>query len=77
MDMHEMKRIEQDQLESMIREAQVQRDGELKELVLRGARAIAKFLRTVGESIREAYEAERIRSASQADSAMRRWETRY
>ncbi len=77
MDLSEMKSIEQDQLESLVREAQAQRDRELKAWIARGAKAVAKFFRTVGESIREAYEAERIRSSSQADSAMRRWADRY
>jgi len=73
MDLKEMSRIEQDQLEALVREAQVRRDRELKDMIVRAARAVAKFLRTVGESIGEAYEAERIRSSSQAESAMRRW----
>jgi len=73
MDLKEMSRIEQDQLEALVREAQVRRDRELKDMIVRAAKAVAKFLRTVGESIGEAYEAERIRSSSQAESAMRRW----
>ena len=73
MDLKEMSRIEQDQLEALVREAQVRRDRELKDMIVRAAKAVAKFLRTVGESIDEAYEAERIRSSSQAESAMRRW----
>lgn len=73
MDLKEMSRIEQDQLEALVREAQVRRDRELKNMIVRAAKAVAKFLRTVGESIGEAYEAERIRSSSQAESAMRRW----
>src|SRR5690348_11234480 len=70
MDLKEMTRIEQDQLEWMIREAQSHRDRELRDMIVRAAKAVAKFLRIVGESIREAYEAERIRSSSQADAAM-------
>ncbi len=77
MNLGEMKRIEQDQLERLIREAQAERDRELRGLIVRGAKAVATFFRTLGESIREAYEAERIRSSSQADSAMRRWANRY
>ena len=77
MDLNEVRRIEQDQLEALVREAQAERDRELKELIVRAAKAVAKFFRVVGESIREAYEAERIRSSSQADSAMRRWANRY
>ena len=73
MDMREMKRIEQDQLESLVREAQAQRDRELKELIVRGAKALAKFFRTVGEAIREAADAQRIGSWSQSDRRANRY----
>lgn len=73
MDMREMKRIEQDQLEALIREAQAQRDHELKELIVRAAKAVAKFFRTVAEAIREAGDAERIGSWSQSDRRANRY----
>jgi len=77
MDHSDMMRIERAQMDTLVREAQVERSHEVKEAILRAARAVAKFLRIVGDSIREAYEAERIRSSSHAASAMRRWENKH
>jgi hypothetical protein len=77
MDHSEMARIERAQLDTLVREAQVERNNQLKEAIVAWAKAVARFLRVVGDSIREAYEAERIRSSSQAESAMRRWQGKY
>ena len=76
-DYNDMKWIEQAELDTLVREMRAKRDRDLKERIARGAKAVARFFRAVGESIREAYEAERIRSSSQADSAMHRWSNRY
>lgn len=77
MDYYDMKWIEQAELDTLVREMRARRNREARARIVRGAKAVAKFFRTVGESIREAYEAERIRSSSQADSALRRWADRY
>ena len=77
MDYNDMKWIEQAELDTLVREMRAERDRELRERIARGAKAVAKFFRMLAGAIREAYEAERIRSSSQADSAMRRWANRY
>lgn len=73
MDYNDVKWIEQAELDTLVREMRAQRDRDIKQAIARAAKAVARFFRTLGEAIREAYEAERIRSASQAESAMRRW----
>lgn len=65
------------ELETLVREAQAERDRQLKELIVRGAKAIARLTRTVGSAISAAYEAERKRTASNADTALRRWAGPY
>lgn len=77
MDYNDMKWIEQAELDTLVREMRAQRNLVLQDRIAQGAKAVAKFFRILGEAIREAYEAERIRSSSQADSAMRRWANRY
>lgn len=61
------------ELETLIREAQAERDRQLKELIVRGAKAVARFGRTLGSALTAAYEAERKRTAANAGTSLHRW----
>lgn len=67
-----VKPLNADELEALIREAQAERDRQLKEFVVRGAKAVAKLARTVGSAIGAAYDAERKRTAANANNVLRR-----
>jgi hypothetical protein len=75
MSYYEVKAVDPDQLEALIREAQAERDRQLKALIVRGAKAVAKFFRTVAAAMAEAYEAERRRTAANARSTLRQYGT--
>jgi hypothetical protein len=69
-----VKPLNADELEALVREAQAERDRQLKEFIVRGAKAVARLARTVGSAISAAYDAERKRTAANAGHAMhRRW----
>ncbi|HSN21731.1 MAG TPA: hypothetical protein VLS49_13700 [Usitatibacter sp.] len=70
---YEVKPISADQLDALVRAAQAERDRQIKEGIVRGAKAVARFFRTVARAVGEAYEAERHRTAAHARSAMRHW----
>jgi hypothetical protein len=71
---YKVKPVSAEELENLVRAAKAERDRQVREAVVRGAKAVAKFFRTVSEAMSEAYEAERKRSTSQAKNAMQqRW----
>ena len=70
---YQVKPMGAEELDGLVRAAQAERNRALKEAIVRGAKAVARFFRTVACAISEAYEAERKRTAAQADSAMRHW----
>lgn len=70
---YQVKPVSAEQLDALVRAAKAERDRQLKEAIVRGAKAVAKFFRTVSDAVAEAYEAERKRTASQAANVMQRW----
>lgn len=71
MSSYEVKPVSAEELDALVRAAQAERDRQLKAAIVRGAKAVATFFRTVAEAVSEAYEAERRRSEAQARSALR------
>jgi hypothetical protein len=71
---YKVKRVSAEELENLVRAAKAERDRQVRDAVVRGAKAVAKFFRTVSDAVGEAYEAERKRTAGEAKNAMQqRW----
>jgi DNA-binding NtrC family response regulator len=74
MSSYEAKPVSAEELDALVRAAQAERDRQLKQAIVRGAKSVAKFFRTVSAAMSEAYEAERRRTAENAASSInQRW----
>jgi len=71
MSSYEVKPVSAEELDAIVRAGQAERDRQIREGIVRAARAVAKFFRTVAAAVSEAYEAERKRTEAQARTAMR------
>jgi hypothetical protein len=70
---YKVKPVSAEELENLVRAAKAERDRQLRDGIVRAAKAVANFFRTVSDAVGEAYEAERKRTAGQAANAMQRW----
>ena len=74
MSSYEVKPVSAEELDALVRAAQGERDRQLKQAIVSGAKAVAKFFRTVSAAMSEAYEAERRRTAQNAATSInQRW----